>query len=97
MPQPPAQNLSSYLQENQMTATQRSLFSSVASGLWSVVTLGYGSPASTASNPAPKPSNDNNAPIITYLPSLPSEGSNSNGNGADIQIDCANRYINQNL
>ena len=90
MPQPPSQNLSSHLTNNSNETTlQRSLFSSVASGLWSVVTLGYGSGSSTSSV-----SSSASAQDLTYLPSIPSEGNGSaSASSNDAQIDCGNRLL----
>lgn len=85
MPSPsPSQN---YLEANNQP--QRSIMSSVASGLWSVVTLGYGSAAA----PTATSESDKNE-IITYLPKISSDNSGSgNVNGYDTPIDCSARFL----
>ena len=91
MPQPPNQNLSSHLTSNSTydPATQRSILSSVASGLWSVVTLGYGG-GSTPTTPSPGAKSED----VTFLPNVPTDGNGSaSGNSNDIQIDCASRLL----
>jgi hypothetical protein len=91
MPPPPNQNLSSHLTNNSNldTAGQRSIFSSFSSGLWSVVTLGYGGGSSGSSMTTSANSQD-----ITYLPNIPTDGNGSaSGNSNDIQIDCGSRLL----
>ena len=87
MPQPPNQNLSSHLTNTSSDVSgQRSILSSLSSGLWSVVTLGYGGGSYAA---VPSSSQD-----ITYLPSIPADGNGSaSGNSNDVQIDCASRLL----
>lgn len=68
-------------------SNQHSLISSVTSGLWSVMTLGYGSPAND-SPPYTKASSE----MFTYLPSLPQD-SNSGGHVHDVPIDCTSRLL----
>lgn len=76
-----------------------SLMSSITSGLWTVMTLGFGGttggspdePAYTASG-----SGEAKQPeIVTYLPHLPADAHSSSGGGAltDTQIDSANRLL----
>ncbi len=87
MPQPPNQTLSSHLTNSSNEVGQRSLFSSVASGLWSVVTLGYGS--SSAAIPS-----NTNTEDITFLPNIPAEGNGSaSASSNDVQIDCGSRLL----
>ena len=62
--------------------------SSVASGLWSVMTLGLGS--SGASSTVNTQEDDNEK---TYLPNLPTDNSSANQNTTDIQIDCSTRLL----
>jgi hypothetical protein len=68
--------------------SQKSIISSVASGLWSVMTLGYGS--SSSSTPSVT---TNNQSLVTYLPNLPNDNDNSSSNLNDTQIDCENRLL----
>lgn len=68
------------------TGSQRSLMSSVTSGLWSVMTLGYGS-AGNHSPPYTKKSE-----IVTYLPNL-SHDSNTASSVHDTTIDCTKRLL----
>ena len=78
---------------NNSVNSQRSLFSSVASGLWSVVTLGYGSSSDTSSTQQSTTNNSSNQSMITYLPSLPNDNDTSGSNVNDTQIDCENRLL----
>lgn len=86
---------------NNVGGNQRSssLMSSITSGLWTVMTLGFGGttggspdePAYTASG-----SGEAKQPeIVTYLPHLPADAHSSSGGGAltDTQIDSANRLL----
>ena len=83
---PAPQNLSSqYMPLN--NNSQRSIMSSVTSGLWSVMTLGYGG---TSSNSPPY--SKNSEEIFTFLPELPQD-SNSAGNYNDSPIECNNRLL----
>jgi hypothetical protein len=87
MPQPPNQTLSSHLTNTSNEVGQRSLFSSVAIGLWSVVTLGYGSSSAAVTLSA-------NSEDTTFLPSIPSEGNGSaSASSNDVQIDCGTRLL----
>jgi hypothetical protein len=68
-----------------------SMLSSVASGLWSVVTLGYGS-----SSEQPSPASVKSNQIETFLPDLPADVNSSNSGhviGIDTQIDCSTRLL----
>ena len=70
--------------------SQKSIISSVASGLWSVMTLGYGSSSSSSTTPSVT---TNNQSLVTYLPNLPNDNDNSSSNLNDTQIDCENRLL----
>jgi len=70
--------------------SQKSLISSVASGLWSVMTLGYGS---SGSPQPPVTLTTSNQSLLTYLPNLPNDNDNSSSNLNDTQIDCENRLL----
>lgn len=78
---------------NNLNNSQRSLFSSVASGLWSVMTLGYGSSSDTSGSQSTNTNNSSNPSMITYLPSLPNDSDTSSSNVSDSQIDCENRLL----
>lgn len=87
MPVPASQNLNSYLSTSD-SSSQRSFMSSVASGLWSVMTLGLASSSYTTDD-----THSPNDPIVTYLPSLPNDNSSNSGNINDAQIDCSTRLL----
>lgn len=76
---PVPQNMSPNYSEN--------LISSVTSGLWSVMTLGYGSSASQSSYNSKK-----SEEIFTYLPNL-THDCNTSGHANDNNIDCMNRLL----
>lgn len=84
MPPPPnVQNLSSYLSNE--VQNERSLFTSVTNGLWSVMTFGLVSV---------KPLSDQNSQEDetekSYFYNLPSSSSNQN---TDDDLDCSSRYL----
>ena len=58
---------------------------SVVSGLWTVVTLGYGA---SSSRPVFK-----NSPDSTYLPNLPSDNNDYSNKTADAVIECKDRLL----
>ena len=108
MPAPASNILSSQalamISDSGNSSNQRSLFSSVASGLWSVVTLGYGSGSSSSTTTSSSattnlPSNkldqtQNSQQIFSYLPDLPVDTNNSSNNTVnDVQIDCPSRLL----
>ncbi|RNA42637.1 dymeclin [Brachionus plicatilis] len=81
MPPPSSvQNLSSYLSNE--VQNQRSFMSSVASGLWSVMTLGLGS--------ANLSTDQNNLEDENEKYFLPSDSTTQN---TDDQLDCSSRYV----
>jgi hypothetical protein len=96
----PQQNLTSYLTSSD-ASSQRSLMSSFASGLWTVMTLGLGSttPTSSSSNTNNNENGLNadeksNKTIVTFLPNLPSDTHTTNSsNVTDTQIDSASRLL----
>lgn len=91
MPVPNSQAYNAYM--SNVNSSQRSILSSVASGLWSVVTLGYGSSSEAISQPNKTEASSSNQPMITFLPNLPSDTEISSSNVTDTQIDCENRLI----
>ena len=65
----------------------RSLISSVTSGLWTMMTLGYSSPASDG------PPYTKNSEIITYLPDLRSDSHSKSNSGKEMFIECSDRLL----
>lgn len=95
MPPPAFQSLSSYLQ-NADSTQQSTLISNLASGLWSVMTLGLAG-SSSVKEVKGSDSSSEQKPLITYLPSLPSDHSTSGNGGVYLYdsapIDCSARVL----
>ena len=65
----------------------RSLISSVTSGLWTMMTLGYSSPTSDG------PPYTKNSDIIPYLPDLRSDSHSKSNSGKEMFIECSDRLL----
>jgi hypothetical protein len=93
MPPPPMKNLASYLQNSQPQS--QSLMSSLTTGLWSVMTFGMASGASTTKTTPPSDKSQEQKPLMTYLPNLPTDNSTTSGAYTydSAPIDCASRLL----
>jgi hypothetical protein len=78
------------LGKNVQDSQHSSLISSVASGLWTVMTLGYGG---SQTSPTKDVARNSKSEFITHLPNLASDAYSSANHSIEAQIDCTNRLL----